>query len=412
MVRFDGDRRPARKADRFDHVGVKRALGKEFCPLDAARVFLEHVDEQATDDFALGLGVGNPLKLAKEQIRFVGMDQRDVVVVAEHRHDLLRLVQPQQTMIDEDAGQLIANRLMDQDRRDRGIDAARQPANHPLVANLFADFADRFLAIRAHRPVALEPCEPHEILIELGAARGVVNLRVELHRIEVPCRVGGNRKRRVGRGAVHLKPRRDFADMVSVRHPYQLASLSEPARQHRQLGVSWRDKGAAKLGGAVATFDLAAKAMHHHLLAVANSQDRHAERENRGWRHWRALGKDRGRAARKYHRLGGEVLEEGIRDLLERMNFAIDVQFPQAARDQLRHLRAEVDDQKAVMLCHVRGILCPAGARKRNGASGDRCPHPSGYFGAENAQVRDATGQLSVFHLKRRNPVTGVPRKR
>jgi hypothetical protein len=34
------------------------------------------------------------------------------------------------------------------------------------------------------------------------------------------------------------------------------------------------------------------------------------------------------------------------------VDFAIDVQFPQAARDELRDLRAEVDDEEAFMLCH------------------------------------------------------------
>jgi hypothetical protein len=34
------------------------------------------------------------------------------------------------------------------------------------------------------------------------------------------------------------------------------------------------------------------------------------------------------------------------------MNFAVNVQLAQATRDELRHLRAEIDDEKAVMLGH------------------------------------------------------------
>jgi hypothetical protein len=41
-------------------------------------------------------------------------------MVAEHGHDLLGLAQPQEAVVDEDAGQLVADRLVDQHRRHRG----------------------------------------------------------------------------------------------------------------------------------------------------------------------------------------------------------------------------------------------------------------------------------------------------
>jgi hypothetical protein len=44
-------------------------------------------------------------------------------------------------VIDEDAGELVADRLVDQHRRDRGIDAAREAADHLAVADLRADRA-------------------------------------------------------------------------------------------------------------------------------------------------------------------------------------------------------------------------------------------------------------------------------
>ena len=52
------------------------------------------------------------------------MDEVQVVIVAEHRDDLFRLSQPEQPMIDENAGELIANGLMQQDAGDRAVDAA------------------------------------------------------------------------------------------------------------------------------------------------------------------------------------------------------------------------------------------------------------------------------------------------
>ena len=48
----------------------------------------------------------------------------------------LAFVEPQQAVIDEHAGELVADRLVDQHRRDREVDAARQPADHPALADL------------------------------------------------------------------------------------------------------------------------------------------------------------------------------------------------------------------------------------------------------------------------------------
>ena len=61
------------------------------------------------------------------------MDQRDVVVVAEQADHLLALAQPQQAVVDEHALQLIADRLVQQHGHHRGVDAARQAADHRLL---------------------------------------------------------------------------------------------------------------------------------------------------------------------------------------------------------------------------------------------------------------------------------------
>ena len=64
--------------------------------------------------------------------------------------------------------------------------------------------------------------------------------------------------------------------------------------------------------------------------------------------------------------LGAKSAQEGVGDVLVRVDFAIDVQLAQAARDQLGHLAAEVDDEKAVMV-----VMCswrPGVGRGRAGA--------------------------------------------
>jgi hypothetical protein len=54
------------------------------------------------------------------------MDERDVVVVAEQRDDLFGLAQTHQAMVDEDAGELVADRLVDQHGGHGGVDATRK----------------------------------------------------------------------------------------------------------------------------------------------------------------------------------------------------------------------------------------------------------------------------------------------
>ena len=100
----------------------------------------------------------------------------------------------------------------------------------------------------------------------------------------------------------------------------------------------------------MAAFHLAAQHMHHHLLAVADPEDRHPGAEGRRWWHRCAGRKDRGRPARKDDRLGLKGMKEGIIDPVAGMDFAIHVQLAQPARDQLRHLAAEVDDEKTVVV--------------------------------------------------------------
>jgi len=50
--------------------------------------------------------------------------QRNIIVVAKQRHHFRRLTLAQQTVIDEDASERVADRLMNQHGRDGAVDAA------------------------------------------------------------------------------------------------------------------------------------------------------------------------------------------------------------------------------------------------------------------------------------------------
>jgi len=100
------------------------------------------------------------------------VDDLDAEVVGEGLHHLLGLVQAQQAVVDEQAGELLADGPMKQRRDHRGIDAPDQTQNDFVAADSL-DLADRFVDIVGHVPVA---AHPHRS-------------RHERLRIFLPCRV-------------------------------------------------------------------------------------------------------------------------------------------------------------------------------------------------------------------------------
>ena len=109
----------------------------------------------------------------------------------------LRLVEPQQAVVDEDAGELVADRLVDQHGGHRAVDAARQPADDAPLADLGADLGDLARTEVRHAPVAGQAGDAaHEVADQLRAARRVRHLGVELHGVELALLVGDGRERR------------------------------------------------------------------------------------------------------------------------------------------------------------------------------------------------------------------------
>ena len=141
----------------------------------------------------------------------------------------LGLVEPQQAVIDEHAGELVADRLVDQHRGDRGIDAAGQAADHPALADLGADLLDRLLAEGAHGPVAGEAGDlAHEIADQLGAVRRVHHLGVEHQPVIFALLVLDHRERRIRRCAGDGKARRHLGDAVAMAHPDRMLLAHAP----------------------------------------------------------------------------------------------------------------------------------------------------------------------------------------
>ena len=235
--------------------------------------------------------------------------------------------------------QVLADGAVQQHGGNRGVHAARKPQHDLVVSDLLAQFADGRLDEALRRPRLCAAADAHdEIPEQLHAVGRVVDLRMEL---DGPRRFALDA---VG-GHVHLGRRSHDAvavghagDRVTVRHPHLRGagqSLHAPVvgfdyGEHRPSVFTAR-------GGR----HLAAEVLGEVLRAVADAQQRQPALDRRevdagGFRV--AHGEGRARENHAAHRRvdGGQVVE-GV-------DFAVNAQLAYAAGDELRVLRAEVDD--------------------------------------------------------------------
>jgi len=189
----------------------------------------------------------------------------------------------------------------------------------------------------------------HEIGQQLGPVGGVDDLGMELHAEHAPAVVGdGGKGRAVGHG--HGAEAVGCADdLVAVAHPDLVLLALGPDALEQGAVLGHLDEGAAEFA-VVGGFDLAAGLGDHGLFAVTNTE--HGQAAHGRGRVEQGLGRpgcrllmDGGRPARQNHALGAEGLDEGFVDGVEGVNFAVNAGFPHPARNQLRHLGAEIDDQ-------------------------------------------------------------------
>ena len=110
-------------------------------------------------------------------------------------------------MVDEDARELVADGALHERGRHGGVDAAGQPAQHPLVADRGPDGGDLLLDDVGHRPGGLGAGDLVEEVLEHGlAVLGVEHLGVELHAGHAPAEVLEGGHRGPGRPGGHRKP--------------------------------------------------------------------------------------------------------------------------------------------------------------------------------------------------------------
>ena len=339
-------------ATRLDDVGIQRPLYEIAHVAEVARRFFEHADEQLADRLALALGVDDVVERREEAICGLHVHELDFELLTKRLLDLFRLSEPQQPCVDEHADQLVADRLVHERRRDRGVDAARQAADDALRTYLGPDLRHRVLDDRDIRPRrAATGRVVEERLEDFHPVFGVHHLGMELHSVDAAVAVleRGNRHRiRTGR---HGEPVGRQRDGVAVTHPHDLVDGKVREQQRRSLEV--------QLGPAVLADpglrDFAPKIARDELCPIADAEDRHARVVDRGVDAWCPVDVHRGRTARE---------DDGPRPPFEHVgdrhrpgnDLAVHVRLADAPGDELRVLRPEIDDQNDVeRVAHCAG---------------------------------------------------------
>ena len=196
-------------------------------------------------------------------------------------------------MVDEDAGQLVADGTLHEGRRDGGVDAAGEAADRALVTDHRADVLHLLVDDVDHRPGGPAAGDPvQEVLEDDLAVLAVQHLGVPLHPGEPAVDVLERRHRRAVGRRQHGEAGRRCHDRVAVAHPDPVLG-GDLGQQRARLGD--RDRGAAVLRPAGPAY-LAAEGLRHRLEAVAHAEDRHPGGEDRVGDLRRARLVDRARA--------------------------------------------------------------------------------------------------------------------
>ena len=263
----------------LDHVRVERPLHEEAHVAEPPRLLLEDADELLADDLPLLLRVVDAREPLEEPLLRLDVHERDVEVPVERLDDLLGLVLAQQPVVDEDARELVADRLVDEQRRDRGVDAAAQRAQRRARARPARGSA---------RPAPRSPPPASTRAARRRRCRGSSSAPPSRAACARP-RDGTARRTRARSGASNAAIGVD-GEPATTRAPSggattesrcDIQTVCSAGQVVEELGLLDAQLGLAELGDAGAV-DAAAEVQRQQLHAVADAERRNAELEERG----------------------------------------------------------------------------------------------------------------------------------
>ena len=223
-----------------------------------------------------------------------------------------------------------------------------------VAAHLRADSSHAVLDDVPGRPARFAAGDlAHEAPQDLAALQTVGHFRMKLQPIQAARLVRHGRQRGVVAGGDGAESRRQRNHAVAMAHPdvehapaRRVAIVLETVKQPRGAAGPY-------LGGAEFAvrrgLDLSAELRRHGLHAIADSENRHAEREHLGRRFRTFRRVYRLGAARQDHGFWGEAPEFRRIDVV-RVDFRVHAEFAHPPRDQLGVLGAEIEYQDPVRM--------------------------------------------------------------
>ena len=165
----------------FDDIGIERSLGQEVYIPDLSDLTLENLYEGPADYLALALGIRDPFESLEKLPRSPDHTQIYLKISPEYLLDRFPFTFAQQTVVNEHAYQLVADSLVDEGRRHRGIHSTAEPENHPPILYFPAYFSNGIISVVRHRPVRLTPADfKQKIAVYIHSTFGVINFRMKL----------------------------------------------------------------------------------------------------------------------------------------------------------------------------------------------------------------------------------------
>jgi hypothetical protein len=182
-------------------------------------------------------------------------------------------------VVDEHARELVADRAMDQERGDRGVDAPRERADRAPLTHLLTYAGDLLLGHARGRPGALRLAHAgEEVLEDRGAVGSVDDLRVELDPVQAALdRLEGGDRRARG-GGERGEPGRRLVHAVAVAHPARLLAREAGQEASRLPDGELGAPELARLG----ELNAPAEVVGHGLHPVADPEHRDPELEQLG----------------------------------------------------------------------------------------------------------------------------------
>ena len=362
MVALDDNRLLVLRSAGFDHIRIDRALSQPgdvtgLITLELARLALEHLNELAPNDLALGLWIADSGQLTQELLRRVDPNHFGVELSHKHVHDHVAFIKSKQAVVNEYAGQLLADGPVNQRRCHRGIDSARQSKDHLFLTHLRPDSGHSFTDVVPHDPVSAGSTNvQNETLQDSRTAFGMSHFRVELDAVEAPVFIRHTGDRATVGRRHELESVWQFDDLVAVAHPDLQHSVPHSRGvvldTFKQLGVTMSAHICVAKFAPMATLNNATELVRHGLHSIADAQHRHTELEYAGWRLVGGVFVHTGMTARQddapEFAVSGIGTNPVIADVAG-MYLAKNVRFANAPGNQLRDLGTKVKYEDLLM---------------------------------------------------------------